>query len=93
MVILESGTVIAINVMTYPYCLHVSSNDVLYLADSRSGVNQSKDDGVTWSLLFATSNGCSFSDMVKMNNDSQYEFWATERKKGADEFILRVYTA
>ncbi len=49
----ESGKVIATHThVVKPRHLSVSDDDIIYFADMETGVYQSTDDGVSWTLVF-----------------------------------------
>ena len=47
----ESGKFIADTLMTNPQYLSISSDNLIYLADSQTGIYESKNDGVSWKLF------------------------------------------
>ena len=94
-VISESGKIIAVNnEIRDPTVFSVSTDDVLYLATERSGVFQSFDDGVSWSLAFKPTDGWLSTQFAKVTSDHSDDFWILER--GGQHPIyyhhLRVYS-
>ena len=88
----ESGKVITTHTqMTDPRCLSVSSDDIIYLADYRTGVYQSTDDGVSWSLVFKSTAGWHCYQMIKVTTDHSDDFWTLEQSDNNNHH-LRVYS-
>ena len=90
----ESGKVVTTHTqMTDPRCLSVSYDDIIYLTDYRTGVFQSTDDGVSWSLVFKSTDGWHCYKVIKVTIDHSDDFWTLEqsdKKKKNDH--LRVYS-
>ena len=88
----ESGKVITKHIqMKQPRCLSVSNDDIIYLADLETGVHQSTDDGVSWSLVFKSSDGWSCGQVIKVTTDHCNEFWTLEGSDNGN-LHLRVYS-
>ena len=88
----ESGKVITTHTeMTSPQSLSVSSDDIIYLADYRTGVYQSTDDGDSWSLVFKSTDGWYCWQVIKVTTDHSDDFWTLERSDNKD-WHLRVYS-
>ena len=88
----ESGQVITTHTqMKSPQYLSVSSDDTIYLADSKTGVYQSTDDGVSWSLVFKSTDGWHCWQVIKVTTDHSDDFWTLERSDNND-YHLRVYS-
>ena len=88
----ESGKVITTHTqMTKPWCLSVSSDDIIYLADEKTGVYQSTDDGVSWSLVFKSTDGWHCWQVIKVTTDHCDDFWTRERNDNYN-YHLRVYS-
>ena len=88
----ESGKVITTHTqMTSPRCLSVSSDGIIYLADWKTGVYQSTDDGVSWSLVFKSTDGWHCWQVVKVTIDHSDDFW-TQEKSDNNNYRLRVYS-
>ena len=88
----ESGKVITTHTrMTSPQRLSVSSDDIIYLADSKTGVYQSTDDGVSWSLIFKSTDGWHCWQVIKVTTDHSDDFWTLERSDN-NNWHLRVYS-
>ena len=88
----ESGEVIATHTrMTKPRYLSVSSDDIIYLADYRTGVYQSTDDGVSWSLVFKSTDGWYCIQVIKVTTDHSDDFWTLEESDN-DSYHLGVYS-
>ena len=88
----ESGKVITTHTqMTEPQWLSVSNDDIIYLADSQTGVYQSTDDGVSWSLVFKSTDGWHCEQVIKVTNDHSDDFWTLEYSDN-NSYHLRVYS-
>ena len=88
----ESGKVITTYTqMTVPRCLSVSSDNIIYLADYMTGVYQSTDDGVSWSLVFKPTDGWHCKQVIKVTTDHSDDFWTLENSDN-DNYHLRVYS-
>ena len=88
----ESGEVISTHTqMTEPRYLSVSSDDIIYLADWETGVYQSTDDGVSWSLVFKSTDGWHCEQVIKVTTDHSDDFWTLE-KSDNNNYHLRVYS-
>jgi len=87
----RSGQVIAQTQMKYPRFLSVSTDDVIYLADLKSGVHQSTDDGVTWSHVFKSPDGWGCYQVIKVSTGCHTDVWWI-REIGELKTRLRVYT-
>ena len=87
----ESGKVITTHTqMTVPRYLSVSSDDIIYLADSNTGVYQSTDDGVSWSLVFKSTDERHCWQVIKVTTDHSDDFWTLELSN--NNYHLRVYS-
>ena len=88
----KSGKVITTHTqMTEPRCLSVSNDDIIYLADSETGVYQSKDDGVSWSLVFKSTDGWHCEQVIKVTTDHSDDFWTLEQSDNNNHH-LGVYS-
>ena len=88
----ESGKIITTHTqMTSPHYLSVSSDDIIYLADSKTGVYQSTDDGVSWSLVFKSTDGWHCRHVIKVTTDHSDDFWTRESSDN-NNYHLRVYS-
>ena len=88
----ESGKVITTHTqMTKPLYLSVSSDDIIYLADYETGVYQSTDDGVSWSLVFESTDGWHCWQVIKVTTDHSDDFWTLEQSANLNNH-LRVYS-
>ena len=87
----EFGKVITTSTqMTLPRYLSVSSDDIIYLADMETGVYQSTDDGVSWSLVFKSTEGWHCWQVIKVITDHSDDFWTLEYND--NNYHLRVYS-
>ena len=90
----ESGKVITTHTqMTSPRCLSVSNDEIIYLADYKTGVYQSTDDGVSWSLVFKSTDEWNCWQVIKVttgHSDSD-DFWTLEDSDN-DNYHLREYS-
>ena len=89
----ESGKVITTKKkkMTSPRYLSVSSDDIIYLADYETGVYQSTDDCVSWSLVFKSTGGWHCWQVIKVTTDHSDDFWTLEESNNYN-YHLRVYS-
>ena len=88
----ESGEVITTHTqMISPQCLSVSNDDIIYLADWKTGVFQSTDDGVSWSLVFKSTDGWHCEQVIKVTTDHSDDFWTLEKSDNYS-YLLRVYS-
>ena len=88
----ESGKVITTHTqMVDPRCLSVSSDNIIYLADYETGVYQSTDDGVSWSLVFKSTDGCYCEQVFKVTTGHSDDFWTLEYSNNIN-CHLRVYS-
>ena len=88
----ESGRVITTHTqMTSPHRLSVSSDDIIYLADYETGVYQSTDDDIGWSLVFKSIDGWHCYQVIKVTTDHSDDFWTLEYS-GNLNYRLRVYS-
>ena len=90
-----SGDIIVVHShLKYPYCLSVSSDGVIYLADFYTGVYQSDDDGVRWSLVFKSAGGWHCRQVIKVSTSRGDDFWTIESKEEGTHWLyhLRVYS-
>ena len=80
--------------MTDPRCLSVSNDDIIYLADFDTGVYQSTDDGVSWSLVFKSTDGWHCKQVIKVTSDHSDDFWTLEESGEFPNYNyhLRVYS-
>ena len=93
-VISETGQVIVSHSqMAEPQHLSVSNDDIIYLADYKTGVYQSTDDGVSWSLVFnATDNAWHCVQAIKVFSNHGDDFWTLEVANDKYTYRLRVYS-
>ena len=88
----KSGEVITTHTqMASPRYLSVSNDDIIYLADSQTGVYQSTDDGVSWSLVFKSTDGWHCYHVIKVTTDHSDDFWTLEYSD-INYWHLRVYS-
>ena len=79
-VISESGKIITTHtLMKSPRCLSVSSDNIIYLTDYQTGVYQSTDDGVSWSLVFKSTDRWNCWQVIKVTTDHSDDFWTLEQ--------------
>ena len=88
-VLSESGEVIATSQLTAPRYLSVSNDDTIYLADMKTGVYQSTDDGVSWNLVFKSTDGWHCAQVIKVTTDHFNDYWTLGT---FDKWCLRVYS-
>ena len=88
----ESGKVITTHTqMTEPKCFSVSNDNIIYLADCKTGVHQSTDDGVSWSFVFKSTDRWHCYQVVKVTIDHSDDFWTLEFRDN-NNYHLRVYS-
>ena len=89
----ESGKAITTRTqMISPRYLSVSSDNIIYLADSKTtGVYQSIDDGVSWSLVFKSTDGWHCLQVIKVTTEHSDDFWTLEYSDNKS-WHLRVYS-
>ena len=76
----ESGKVINTHTqMKSPRYLSVSNDGIIYLADWETGVYQSTDDSVNWSLVFNSTDGRHCREVIKVTTDHGDDFWTLEK--------------
>ena len=92
-VITESGEVIVKILMNLPQCIYVSKDDVIYLADLVTGLLQSIDDGVTWSVVYKPIDGWRFKQVIKVTTEKSDDFWIVKHEMRASTHKLGVYSA
>ena len=89
----ESGKVITTHIqMRDPRRLSVSNDDIIYLADLKTGLYQSTDDGVSWSLVFKPTDGCHCWQVIKVTTDHSDDFWTLQYNSDNNNNHLRVYS-
>ena len=87
----EFGKVIATHTqMIGPRYFSVSKDDNIYLADWDTGVYESNDDGVSWNLVFKSTDGWHCLQVVKVIADHSDDFWTMEWRN--NQWHLRVYS-
>ena len=77
-----------------PLDLSVSYDGIIYLADEKTGVYQSTNDGRTWTLAFKSADGWQCKQVVTVTTDLLDEFWTIEKsdKLFTEDYHLRVYS-
>ena len=86
-VILESGKVMTSTSMPDPRRLHVSNDDIIYVADADNGVYQTTDEGVSWSLTFESPIGWKCYEVIKITSEHSDDFWS----KGKENNDWKIY--
>ena len=88
----ESGKVIATQThMTCEALLSVSNENVIYLADDFGTVYQSTDDGISWSVVFKSTDGLKLLQVIKATTDHSDDFWILGWSEKYKHHLL-VYT-
>ena len=78
--ILESGKVINhIEIVNAPLKLSVSSDGIIYLTVSGTGVFQSIDDGINWSILFRSVGYWYIQQVIKVASGGLENFWSVDQ--------------
>ena len=83
-----------LNRLSSPQFISVSSDDVIYVACWRTtGIYQSKDDGISWNLVFksAVFEG-HYIQAIKVNSYQGNDFWTVVKSNGGSH-SLRMYSA
>ena len=87
----DIGSVISIyKKLTDPRYLSLCGNDIIYLTDWETGVFQSTDDGISWSLVFKSTDGRHCEQVIKVAKEHSDDFWTLE--KSGNKYHLRVYS-
>ena len=68
------------------------SNDTIYLADAKTGVYYSKDDGLSWNHIFDSTDGWSIWQVIKVTSNHIDGFWALEYHKSSVLGRLHEYS-
>ena len=89
----ESSELIATNThITQPRFLSISTDKIIYVADSKTGVYESTDDGFSWKLIFLNSiNGWSFWQVIKVTIDHIDSFLTLSCRSIGYHCLLQVY--
>ena len=75
----DSGAVITMHTqMTEPQCLSVSNDETIFLGDRKTGIFQSTDGGVNWSLVAQSADEWHCRQVVKLTGDHCDDFCALE---------------
>ena len=91
-VLLESGKIITTHTqMISPRYFSVSNDDIIYLADYETGVYQSTDDGVSWSLVFKSTDEWHCLQVIKVTTDHSDDFWTLQESDNKN-YHLGVYS-
>ena len=85
------GYVIATTILPVPYYFSVS-NDTIYVTEYETGVYQSTDGGLQWSLVFKPTVGWHCVMTIKVIANNSDDFWALERVDDYRFSRLRVYS-
>ena len=92
-VVAESGKLITTcTQITEPRYLSVANDGIMYLANFNTGVYQSTDDGMNWSLVFKSTDGWHSWQVIKVTTDNNDDFWTLEVDNNK-KYHLRVYSA
>ena len=87
----ENGRVITTHThLPDPQYLSLSNDDIIYVTDWETGVYQSTDDGINWSLVFKPSDGWHCLQTIKVTTEHSDDFWTLEWSN--DYCHLRVYS-
>ena len=89
----ESGKVITTNTqMTRPLYLSVSNDYIIYIADLRTGVYQSTDNGVSWGLIFKSTDEWWCVQVIDVTINNVKDLWILEGNNFTNEHRLSVYS-
>ena len=86
-VILESGKVMNCTSLSKPSRLHISNDDIIYVADADNGVYQTTNEGVSWSLTFKSPIGWKCYEVIKITSEHSDDFWS----KGIKDTKWQIY--
>ena len=86
------GYVIATTILQVPYCFSVSNDDIIYVTEYETGVYQSTDGGLLWSLVFKPTVGWHCLMTIKVIANSSDDFWTLETADDHNIKRLRVYS-
>ena len=87
-----NGTIIALHThMKSPRYFSISNDDIIYLTEGETGVHQSKDDGVSWNLVFPLTDKDIFKQVVVITTDHKTDLLILEEKNYIS--ILRMCSA
>ena len=87
----ETGKVTNIHTwMKGPKSLSISNDGIIYVADWKTGVYQSTDDGVNWSLVFNSTLGWSCLKAIKVATNYSDVFWTVMINR-SESNLLRMY--
>ena len=92
--ILESGKVINhIEIVYSPLKLSVSSDGIIYLTVSETGVFQSIDDGINWSILFRSVGYWHIQQVIKVASGGLENLWSIDRncRNSLCNHSMRIY--
>ena len=67
-----------------------SNDDIIYLAGYEQGLQESRDNGVTWSIIFKPNDNWHCLQAVKVSDELKHDFWILGETKGNKS--LRVYS-
>ena len=77
--ITESGKIIARHFeISNPMYFGDSNDNFTYLAEFNTGVYQSTDDGISWSLILNSTDGMYCEEVVKVTTNISDDFWIKE---------------
>ena len=88
----EFGKIITTHThMKYPRCLSVSIDDTIYLTDWKTGIYQSTDGGVSWSVIINTFGEWHCQNVINVITDDSFDFWVLGWNNNY-KWHLRVYS-
>ena len=70
--------------------LSVSNDKIIYLADDKTGLLQSIDDGINWDVVFTSTDEWLFVQAIKVTTDHGDNLWINESKD--NNYHIRVYS-
>ena len=86
------GYVIATTILQAPYCFSVSNDDIIYVTEYETGVYQSTDGGLKWSLVLKPTVGWHCFMTIKVIANNSDDFWTLETADDHNFRRLRVYS-
>ena len=85
----EAGNIMSTVEMKKPHLLSIF-NEIIYLADGELGLLQSKDEGVSWNVVFKPPDGWRCWHVIRVTADgNRDDYWTIEYKE--NDWRLRIY--
>ena len=84
--------VIATTILPAPYCFSVSNDNIIYVTEYETGVHQSTDGDLKWSLVNKPTVGWHCLMTIKVIANNSDDFWTLETADDHHFQHLRVYS-